>query len=168
MKPARILALFVAFCVLAIYATAQDGPTQRFSYHFAPVSWNSDSDSISGDPVAISPPNAFVRAAAPTLPPQQQRFFDREQMIGLYAHSAVRVADTIKTCRSISHGGVEDWIPSQSCGGIAAWQAGSVGLALGIGWLFYKTGHHRLERLTPWVATGFSAAGLTKSVFNIH
>jgi hypothetical protein len=80
----------------------------------------------------------------------------------------VRLADTIKTCRELTHGGVEDWIPTQSCAGIAAWQAGSVGLALGIGWLLHKHGHHRLERIVPWVGTGASAAGLTKSVFNIY
>ena len=77
--------------------------------------------------------NKFVRGATPALPLEQQKFFDRQQMIGLYAHSGIRVADTIKTCRSISHGGVEDWIPSQSCAGIAAWQVGSIGLALGVG-----------------------------------
>jgi len=49
----------------------------------------------------------------------------------------------------------------------AAWQAGSVGLALGAGWLFHKTGHHRLERITPWAGTSASAAGWIKSVFNI-
>jgi len=83
-------------------------------------------------------------------------------------HSGVRLADTIKTCRALSHGATEDWIPTQSCAGIAGWQAGSVGLTLGVGWLFHHTGHHTFERLTPWVATGASAAGLTKSVFNIH
>ena len=168
MKPARILALLVAGSVFALPAAAKGEPAQRFAYHFAPYDWNGDLGSAGSDITPAHAGNAFVRAATPTLPPQQQKFFDRKQMIGLYAHSAVRVADTIKTCRSISHGGVEDWIPSQSCAGIAAWQAGSVGLALGMGWIFYKTGHHRLERITPWVATGFSAAGLTKSVFNIH
>ena len=58
--------------------------------------------------------------------------------------------------------------PRNRVAGIAAWQAGSVGLTLGVGWLFHKHGHHLLERITPWVGTGASAAGLTKSVFNIH
>ncbi len=100
--------------------------------------------------------------------PAQHTFFDHQQLLALYAHSGVRVADTIKTCREIAHGGVEVWIPTQSCAGIAAWNAGSVALALGIGWIFHHYGLHRLERLTPWVGTGASAAGLTKSVFNIR
>jgi hypothetical protein len=89
-------------------------------------------------------------------------------LLALYVHSGIRLADTIKTCRSLSHGGVEDWIPSQSCAGVAGWQAGSVGLTLGIGWLFHQHGHHTLERWTPWLASGASAAGLTKSVFDIR
>jgi hypothetical protein len=168
MKPARIVALFVAISVLALPVAAQDGPAQHFAYHFAPASWDGDSGTLGGDVASPPAANAFLRAATPTPPAEEHKFFDQQQMIGLYAHSAVRLADTIKTCRSISHGGVEDWIPSQSCAGIAAWQAGSVGLALGVGWLFHRTGHHRLERLAPWAATGFSAAGLTKSVFNIR
>ncbi len=100
--------------------------------------------------------------------PAPHKFFDHQQLLALYVHSGVRVADTIKTCRALAHGGVEDWIPTQSCGGIAAWQAGSVGLALGVGWLLHRHGAHRLERIVPWIGTGASAAGLTKSVFNIQ
>jgi hypothetical protein len=105
-------------------------------------------------------------AAAPIT--SEHTFFDHQQLLALSVHSGIRVADTIKTCRELSHGGVEEWIPSQSCGGVAAWEAGSVGLALGVGWIFHHYGMHRLERLTPWVGTGASAAGLTKSVFNVH
>lgn len=98
----------------------------------------------------------------------QHKFFDRQQLLALYVHSGVRLADTIKTCREFTHGGVEDWIPAQSCGGVAAWQIGAVGLTLGVGWLLHKRGLHRLERITPWVGASASAAGLTKSVFNIR
>lgn len=142
-------------------ATPQPASTQEIAARTTPAAF----DTIASAPP--SPPNALVRAAAPELP-VQHKFFDRQQLLALYVHSGVRLADTIKTCRVLAHGGVEQWIPSQSCAGIAAWQAGSVGLALGIGWLFHKHGNHRLERLTPWVGTGASAAGLTKSVFNIH
>lgn len=123
----------------------------------------------------LAAPDILPAASTPLMvsPVQPQiasehKFWDRQQKLGLAVHSAVRLADTIKTCRELRDGGVEDWIPTQSCAGIAAWNAGSVGAALGIGWLFHKYGLDRLERLTPWVATGASAAGLTKSVFNIH
>jgi hypothetical protein len=106
--------------------------------------------------------------SALTDAPAAHKFFDHQQLLDLYAHSGMRLADTIKTCRELSHGGVERWIPTQSCGGIAAWQVGSVGLTLGVGWLLHKRGMHRLERIVPWVGTSAAAAGLTKSVFNIH
>lgn len=119
--------------------------------------------------------NASLEANGPMTAPASQplilpehKFWDRQQKLALAVHSAVRLADTIKTCRELAHGGIEDWIPTQSCAGVAAWNAGSVGVALGIGWLFHRYGFHRLERITPWVGTGASAAGLTKSVFNIY
>ena len=124
----------------------------------------------------LNTPDALLEAPAPPLvaPASQPRiapehkFWDRQQKLALAVHSGVRLADTIKTCRELAHGGIEVWIPTQSCAGIAAWNAGSVGLALGMGWLFHRYGFHRLERITPWVGTAASAAGLTKSVFNIY
>jgi hypothetical protein len=125
----------------------------------------------SAKPVDDFVPAVSAGAASRSIvvaPATTHKFFDRQQLLALYVHSGMRVVDTIKTCRELSHGGMEDWIPTQSCGGIAAWQAGSVGVALGVGWLFHKHGHHRLERITPWVGTSASAAGWTKSVLNIH
>lgn len=150
MKHSSVLASAVASCVLTVSLSAQQAAvtTVADSYVAAPV----------------------VREKPQTIEPDQplpHKFFDRQQLLALYVHSGMRAADTIKTCRELSHGGREDWIPTQSCGGIAAWQVGSIGLALGVGWMFHRHGNHRLERITPWVATGASAAGWTKSVFNI-
>lgn len=151
MKVKNVVAALVAISSLVISASAQQAaPTQL-------------ADNFALRPVAVEP-------SQPALPdkPVPHKFFDRQQLLDLYIHTGMRVADTIKTCRELSHGGMEDWIPTQECGGIVAWQAGSIGLTLGVGWLFHKTGHHRLERITPWVGTTASAAGWTKSVFNIR
>jgi len=150
MKSSSILASALATCVLTVSSSAQQATvtTVADSYVVAPV----------------------VRETPPTIEPDrplQHKFFDRQQLLALYVHSGMRAVDTIKTCRELSHGGREDWIPTQSCGGIAAWQVGSIGLALGVGWMFHRHGNHRLERITPWIGTGASAAGWTKSVFNI-
>jgi len=147
----KLLACAVAGCVLTVSLSAQEAVVTPVSERLPAIE-------------AASP------VVQPVLSerPQQHKFFDRQQLFALYAHSGVRLLDTVKTCRELSHGGVEVWIPTQSCGGIAAWQVGSIGLALGIGWMFHRHGNHRLERITPWVATGASAAGWTKSVFNIH
>jgi hypothetical protein len=182
MKPARPLALILAISVAAVASFAQEATSpQSITRSRSTVSRFSalqdETASLAATPASSAEaPDALLEASttlmvAPVSQPQvvpEHKFWDRQQKLALAAHSAVRLADTIKTCRELAHGGVEDWIPTQSCGGVAAWNAGSVGVALGIGWLFHKYGFHRLERITPWLGTGASAAGLTKSVFNIR
>lgn len=179
MTLARTIALALAVIAASLASSAQDATSA-----LQPSSTVSQSADLLDKPASLAAARAPLLAApdalpdapaplmvVPTVQPQiasEHKFWDRQQKLGLAVHSAVRVADTIKTCRELRDGGVEDWIPTQSCAGIAAWNAGSVGAALGIGWLFHKYGLHRLERLTPWLATAASAAGLTKSVFNIH
>ena len=165
MTSLRTIALFLATILPGMASPAQQAITPPSLDRIAEVS-----------PItAVAPvtpkagPGALpVESAPASRGASEHKFFDRQQLLALSAHSGIRLADTIKTCRELSHGGVEEWIPAQSCGGVAAWQAGSVGLALGVGWIFHHYGRHRLERLTPWVGTGASAAGLTKSVFNLH
>jgi hypothetical protein len=166
MKSVRQLVSLLAISLLAGSVSAQQMESAKLNAPLPEtpaVGTSSPSDSSAFAPSG----NAVIRAVTPT-PPEEHKFFDKQQMIALYVHGGVRTADTVVTCHAIANGATEVWIPTQSCGGIAAWQAGSVGLALGVGWLFHKTGHHKLERITPWVGTGASAAGLTKSVFNIH
>ncbi len=151
MKSHGFLSFVLAVSVFTLPLAAQENSTPQVAENFAPVV-----------PAVAATPSALPET------PTRHKFFDHQQLLGLYVHSGMRMVDTIKTCRELSHGGVEDWIPTQTCGGIVAWQAGSVGLTLGVGWLLHKHGHHRLERLAPWVGTGFSAAGWTKSVLNIH
>ena len=151
MKFPRVLASVAAVSVLTVSLSAQQAAVNTIAESSAPM------------PLV----REAARTPTPADRPPQHKFFDRQQLLALYVHSGMRTVDTIKTCRELSHGGHEDWIPTQSCGGIAAWQVGSIGLALGIGWMFHRHGNHRLERITPWVATGASAAGWTKSVFNI-
>jgi hypothetical protein len=166
MKDLRSLALLLATSVLAVSASAQQTTTAQLDRQFTSPAIAS----VAVPSETLLPPPAaepLVRATAPEIS-SEHKFFDRQQLLALYVHVGVRLADTINTCHAISHGAVEDWIPTQSCAGIVGWQAGSVGLTLGVGWMFHKHGHHTLERITPWVGTGASAAGLTKSIFNIH
>ena len=166
MKPVRPFALLLAINLLAGSVSAQQIESARLAAPLpdAPLpSAAATPDSMPAAPAG----NALIRAVTPSQS-GQRKFFDKQQMIALYVHGGVRTADTIVTCHKIANGATEVWIPMQSCAGIAAWQAASVGVTLGIGWLFYKTGHHKLERITPWVGTTASAAGLTKSAFNIH
>jgi len=182
MTLARTIALTLAISAAALASSAQEATLPRSldipssSATQADLSQDESTSLLAARAPLLATPNALLDAGVPLMvtpapqPPvvPEHRFWDRQQKLGLAADGAMRLADTIKTCRELAHGGVEDWIPTQSCAGIAAWNAGSVGLALGIGWLFHHYGLHRLERLTPWVSTGAAAAGLTKSVFNIH
>ncbi len=167
MQSVRTLTFALAIGALTLSTSAQEQVNAQLADRLTPASLEAAAPVPAEHLLSATSGNALFRSVPPELP-HEHKFFDRQQLLALYVHSGVRLADTIKTCRSISHGGVEDWIPTQSCGGIAAWQAGSVGLALGVGWLFHKHAHHTLERITPWVGTGASVAGLTKSVFNIR
>jgi hypothetical protein len=182
MIPARTIAIILAISVASVAGSAQEAASpQSMDRASSPVSQaatlQDDTASLAAarapllgasDASLEASPSLMVTAATQTPVATQHEFWDRQQKWALAVHSGVRLADTIKTCREFAHGGVEVWIPTQSCAGIAAWNAGSVGLALGVGWLLHKYGFHRLERITPWVGTSASAAGLTKSVFNIH
>ena len=174
MIPVRTIALALAISVAAVASSAQEATTPLTADHSpsgisqAALSPRDNDALAEARASALEAPMAFV---APVVQPQvtsEHNFWDRQQKLALMVHGAMRVADTTKTCRELAHGGREVWIPTQSCAGIAAWNAGSVGVALGVGWLFHKYGFHRLERITPWVGTSASAAGLTKSVFNIR
>jgi len=180
---ARTIALTLTVSVAAVASYAQQAPSPPSidqvpsSAAQAVLLQDETAPLAAAQANLLAAPNALLDAPAPPMVapvsqpkilPPEHTFWDRQQKIALAVHSSVRLADTIKTCRELADGGKEVWIPTQSCAGIAAWNAGSVGLALGIGWLFHKYGLHRLERITPWVGTAASAAGLTKSVFNIY
>jgi len=156
MKQPSFLVALLATSVFALSLSAQQTATPMVAERFAPA------------PAETQPTPVAPTMVAPADQPAEHKLFDRQQLFALYVHSGMRLVDAIKTCRELSHGGREVWIPTQSCGGIAAWQIGSVGLAVGVGWMFHKHGHHRLERITPWVGTSASAAGWTKSVLNIR
>ena len=147
----RLFAAVAATGALTLSMCAQEAASPQFADRFAPAAAESQASQM-----------------GPTDQPIEHKFFDRQQLLALYVHSGMRLVDTIKTCRELADGGREVWIPTQSCGGITAWQIGSIGLTLGVGWMFHKHGHHRLERITPWLGTSASAAGWTKSVLNIH
>jgi hypothetical protein len=175
MIPARTIAFLLVLAGAAVTGSAQNAAAPQlidrtpFSSQQAVVSDDGNASLLQARAALSETPSAFLKAsAAPTAMPKQHEFWDRQQKFALTVESSVRLADTIKTCRELADGGREDWIPTQSCAGVAAWNAGSVGVALGVSWLFHHYGRHRLERIVPWVSTAASAAGLTKSVFNIY
>ena len=88
------------------------------------------------------------------------RSFWRDNRVPLAVDGGARVADAAVTCAVLSRGWHEAMIPTQRCIGVAAWSAGSWGLATGVSYLLHRTGHYRLSRWVPLVDAGFPAYGL--------
>src|ERR1700722_9498436 len=100
MHRVRTLTFLLAISVLAFSASAQQSADAQFADRLTPASLETSS-SIPADnlaPVTSGP--ALFRPTTPKLQPQR-KFFDRRQLLALYVHSGIRLADTIKTCRSI-------------------------------------------------------------------
>jgi hypothetical protein len=115
---------------------------------------------------------AYVSAAAPIVPfvgagrePATHRFWDGENraLFALTAGSAA--ADFYVTHANLASGGRElnpvTRILSGSTAGLAANFAMETGSVVGISYLFHKTGHHKLERLTSVVNIGGSIGAVT-------
>lgn len=108
-------------------------------------------------------PAEFSSTAAAGLPetPAPHKFWDKENTALFATVAAFSAADFAVTRDNLSHGGRE-LNPltrpfSGSTAGLAANFAGETVGVMGVSYLFHKTGHHRLERLTPIVNFGMSA-----------
>ena len=110
----------------------------------------------------------FEPAAAPAIQPQQlpaapesHRFWDRENKILFAASAAAAAADFAVTYQNLQSGGKElnpvTRLFAGSTAGLAVNFAGQTTGVVGLSYLFHKTGHHKLERLTPVVNFGASA-----------
>lgn len=102
-------------------------------------------------------------ASAQETDSAQHPFWDRQQVTAQSLQAAFHVADAVQTCYHLHEGWVERTSPFQSCSGNVAWMAGATGTSVGISYLLHRTGHHKLERLTPYmfatsstVAIGYS------------
>ncbi len=119
-----------------------------------PVSGNaasSDAGVLAGSPVVpVSLPEA----------PAQHRFWDTENR-ALFTTVAVLSAADFALTRSILQSGGKELNPvtrffSGSTAGLAVNFAGETAGVIGLSYLFHKTGHHRLERVTPMLDIGAS------------
>lgn len=94
---------------------------------------------------------------------QQSKFMDRAQWSLLVAHSAARSWDTVATCRNLARGAHEDWIPAQSCSGVAAWNAGAVTLGEFAAYRLHRAGHDRWARVVPFALTVVDVVAIAES-----
>ena len=152
-RKARILLVMallpgMAFAQMVSVATLNDGPLNPAAANPAPTA--------SGAAV----PSFLIASALPEAP-NPHKFWDNENRV-LFASVAVLSAADFALTRSILQNGGKELNPvtrlfSGSTAGLAANFAGETAGIIGISYLFHKTGHHQLERITPMLNIGASS-----------
>jgi hypothetical protein len=123
--------------------------------------------SFSYDLDNAGPVSPGAAAASPvvanTLPeaPTQHRFLDKRNRILFATVAALSAADFAVTRANLQNGGKElnpvTRLFSGSTAGLAANFAGETAGIIGLSYYLHKTGHHRLERITPMLNIGASS-----------
>jgi hypothetical protein len=122
----------------------------------------------SGLPLPASPGSMAVVASAPVVARPEEfashPFWDRENRVLFAAVGALAAADFCTTRANLASGGRElnpvTRVFSGSTGGLAANFALETASTIGISYMFHKTGHHKLERITSFVNIGGSAGAV--------
>jgi hypothetical protein len=110
-----------------------------------------------GEPVgtAAVAPAPFVAVSQPTKQREAHVFFDRQNKVLFAAVAAAATADFFTTRANLANGGVEMNPVARLFSGSTAGLATNFALetcgSIGISYLFHKTGHHTLERMTSYV-----------------
>jgi hypothetical protein len=116
-------------------------------------------------PAVMEPEPAPMVKALPSNPvrvaPVEHKFWDKENTALFATVAAFSAADFAVTRDNLSHGGRELNPLTRpftgSTAALAANFAGETAGVIGISYMFHRTGHHRLERLTPMVNFAASA-----------
>jgi len=113
-------------------------------------------------------PLAPVTPIEGTKPPKEwgtHPFWDRQNRILFVAVGAMATADFFATHANLANGGKElnpvTRVFSGSTLGLAANFALETGSVMGLSYLFHKTGHHKLERITSLLDIGGSAGAVS-------
>lgn len=108
------------------------------------------------------PPKAQSQAAKVPLPKKPRRFFDKTNLMLFAGVAAVRTLDFTSTqhFRSLGHNeilltnGIVDNKPL-----FASIEVAGTALSIGLSYLFYRTGHYKLERWVSIIHIGVGAFG---------
>ncbi len=177
--------LLGAFVLLASSSFAQDRPllasvvgsdgnvpAAAAEASSSDASSRSAEEAVPAAPIEAAQPSPFV-AGQPvpvTLPGEMpHRFWDRENSVLFAAVAATATADFFTTRANLASGGRELNPVTRLFAGSTPGLAANFGLetagVIGISYMFHKTGHHKLERLTSFVdissSVGAVGYGLT-------
>jgi len=115
-------------------------------------------------PVPATPVKAVQPEPLQIPEAPEHKFWDRENKVLFATAAAAAAADFTVTYQNLQSGGRElnpiTRLFSGSTAGLAVNFAGETTGVVGLSYLFHKTGHHRLERLTPLVNFSASAAAV--------
>jgi hypothetical protein len=126
-------------------------------------------------PFAASMKTNLVQPAAPAygytsyvqtreLGDREHHFWDRSNAVLFAAVGASATADFFVTRANLASGGRElnpvTGVLAGSTTGLAFNFIGETAGSIGVSYLFHKTGHHKLERLTSYVNIGASAGAV--------
>lgn len=114
-------------------------------------------DASPAEPVMIAPV-----AIATKKSERPHRFFDRTNSLGFAAMAGSLTADALSTQRGLAFPRFHEMNPLarpfvQTRTGAAFYTAGSFAFLSGGMYLAHKTNHHKLEKITPFVISGWEA-----------
>lgn len=107
-----------------------------------------------------NPPSAEPVRPVAVEAPKPHKFFDVKNTLSLGSFGMGLTADALSTQRGLAYPRFSEMNPIarpfvQTRGGAAAYSAASFALMGGGMYLAHKTGHHKLERITPFVLAGW-------------
>jgi len=130
---------------------------------FASATWAQQGPvaSLTASPAMALP---AIRAAAPSPRPEAHKFWDKENEILFATVAGMSAADFAATRSNLQGGGKElnpvTRVFAGSTAGLAANFAGETAGVIGLSYLFHRTGHHKLERITSMLNAGVSAGAV--------
>ena len=163
----------LAFLLGGAFASAQNAQTQ--SGDLIEIAWAELPSAPRSNLGLRAPIEAVPAFASPLIAakpgdgiPKTHRFWDRENSILFAATGAAATADFFVTHMNLSGGGRE-LNPlvrplAGSTAGLATNFAVETASVMAISYVFHKTGHHRLERLTSITNISTSTAAVTYGI----
>jgi hypothetical protein len=151
LSPANSLARENTASLLEMASLLPDAPSENWS-----------SSRIAADPFPAAP----VIASSPVQLPKSEShpFWDRQNRALFIAVGGMAAADFCVTRSNLANGGRElnpvTRVFAGSTAGLATNFALETGGVIGVSYLFHKSGHHKLERLTAYVNIGSSAGAV--------
>ena len=121
------------------------------------------------DPAALGSSASIPAEIEPTVPPNppMHAFWDHENILLFSGIAVVRGMDYASTRNFQARGRQEILLPDavvDNSAGFASLEAAGAMTSVGISYIFHRTGHHKLERMTSFVNIGTSASAVGYSL----